>query len=100
MRELEKLKETLDNALDYLNLIDKGTYGNVTVTELIEARTIVEKLLIYGVVKSLPSKQDMWDERGKQFTKIKESNTEFIKHTPHLLGFALGFEKCYEWLTN
>ena len=88
----EKLKGAIQIAL--------GTHG--IYTEKIESDLIhhIKALTINGVVKSLPTKQDMWDERGKQFTKIKESSTELSKHTPHLLGFALGFEKCYEWLTN
>ncbi len=49
MKDLERLKETLDNALDYLNLVDKGTYGNTTVIELVEARSIVENLIIQRV---------------------------------------------------
>ena len=48
----------------------------------------------------LPSKQEMWTERGKQVVDIEENNTAFGKHTPFLLGFSLGFEKSYEWLTK
>lgn len=77
MKDLEKVKEYLDNALDYLKLVDKGTYGNITMTELVEARNIVKNLLIQRVVfnevaegEKITDKQPLplWKEYDKSET--------------------------------
>lgn len=72
-----------------------GKYG---ATYLACLKAVNEALTIPVVGSSLPSKQDMWTKRTKEIIKIEESNTSHSKHTPYLLGFALGFEKCYKWM--
>ena len=52
MKDLEKLQKVLEDTLDYLKLVDKGTYGNSIMSDLIYAKSIVKNLSIDGVVRS------------------------------------------------